>query len=81
MSGCFRLCPKVFQAIRLCRPVVRKAFGLPAGSAFDCGLRRMSGAQPRIFIELDGSAERFRTSGGIAAITREQLFGLKSAAS
>ena len=37
----------------------------------DSGLRPGAGAKPRIFIELDGSAERFRTSGGIATPTRD----------
>jgi hypothetical protein len=47
-------------------PDVRKAFGLPVGAALASGLRPGVGAEPRIFIEPDGSAERFRTSDGLA---------------
>ncbi len=45
---------------------VRKASRLPAGSILNFGLRPGLGRSPRFVVPIDGSAERFRTSGGIA---------------
>ena len=55
---------------------VRKAFGLPATDlnlVFDQWLRR----SPEFILKLDGSAERFRTSGGTAE-SYESRFGQSS---
>jgi ABC-type multidrug transport system ATPase subunit len=50
---------------------VRKAFGLPANEHRLLGYAPFLGAKPRIHDDsLDGSAERFRTSNGIAKIVR-----------
>jgi len=48
-------------------PDVRKASGLPAGLPGDFGLRPVLGPSPDDSFAPDGSAERFRTSGGKAA--------------
>jgi len=47
---------------------VRKAFGLPArlASRF-LGYAQFAGRKPRFKVNWNGSAERFRTSGGRAA--------------
>ena len=45
---------------------VRKASGLPASSILNFGLRPSLGRSPKFVEPVDGSAERFRTSGGIA---------------
>ena len=45
---------------------VRKASGLPASSILKLGLSPAFGAQPRIVVPFNRSAERFRTSDGIA---------------
>jgi hypothetical protein len=56
-------------------PDVRKAFGLPVSRHFDLGLRPvLLGRSPEIINDRTGSAERFRTSSGIAALD-ESLFG------
>ena len=52
---------------------VRKVFGLPAIDHLDFGLRPRLGRSPEFIVKLDGSAERFRTSGGIAE-SYESLF-------
>ena len=43
-------------------PDVRKAFGLPEVRI--AGYAQLLGAQPQSPVMIDGSAERFRTSGG-----------------
>jgi hypothetical protein len=54
---------------------VRKAFGLPVSRHFDLGLRPdLLGRSPEIINNRTGSAERFRTSSGIAA-SAESFFG------
>jgi aminopeptidase N len=45
---------------------VRKASGLPVRSTLGLGYAQFLGTQPRVFKTRDGSAERFRTSDGIA---------------
>jgi len=47
---------------------VRKAFGLPANGLLDFGLRPICwGTVPNFIVHRNGSAQRFRTSGGKAA--------------
>ena len=76
-----RLYPKVLGDAALPKkssampPDVRKAFGLPVSRHFDLGLRPvLLGRSPEIINDRTGSAERFRTSSGIAALD-ESLFG------
>src|ERR1041384_5932437 len=59
------LCPKPPPAV----PAdVRKAFGLPARlSSRFWATPNLLGRSPRFIVSRSGSAERFRTSGGIAA--------------
>ena len=55
-------------------PDVRKAFGLPASPRFGFwAMPNLLGRSPEFITNPNGSAERFRTSGGIAE-SRESLF-------
>src|ERR1043166_2388462 len=50
------------------RADVRKAFGLPARlSSRFCATPNLLGRSPKFIVSRNGSAERFRTSGGRAA--------------
>ena len=57
------LCRKESAAVP---PDVRKAFGLPAGKLAIWATPSESGGAPNAIERLNGSAERFRTSDGIA---------------
>ena len=49
-------------------PDVRKAFGLPARwFSLYLGFANLLGEAPKLIVNRNGSAERFRTSGGRAA--------------
>jgi FixJ family two-component response regulator len=49
---------------------VRKALGLPARLLSILGYAQFVGAEPQNYVRWNGSAERFRTSGGRAAVSR-----------
>src|SRR2546429_9056490 len=69
------LCPKPLSEVTAVPSDVRKASGLPASSILNFGLRPGFGAQPQIRCAIDGSAERFRTSGGIAEFRSPNFLG------
>ena len=60
------LCPKPLSEVTAVPSDVRKASGLPASSILNFGLRPGWSAAPKFDVPIGGSAERFRTSGGIA---------------
>jgi len=62
-------------------PDVRKASGLPAGPLAMLGYAQGWGVAPTIHSRVDGSAERFRTSGGKAAIHLASLLNIPNSAS
>src|SRR5213592_1959325 len=66
-----RRCPK---SLRLCRLMCGRPLAFRQVSPLEFGLRPVLGAQPRIHYQKpDGSAERFRTSVGIASRVNDFL--------